>query len=114
MDTTTILIIIGIVILVAMLIGRNRVAPRGTYDDKNTRSGGSIGGGPGANDDPNTRSGGSIGGGARTYDSPDHRSSGTIGGASSGGTAKQLGGDERERPRNDDPNHRSGGSIGGN
>jgi hypothetical protein len=87
MDTTTLLIIGAIILLVIAFFMRNRVAPRGTYDDPNSRSSGSIGGGTRAYDDPNYNSGGSIGGGegsgGRTYDSPDFNSSGTIGGETS-------------------------------
>ena len=82
MDTTTIIIIAVVVVLVAMfLFRRSRPAPRGTYDDENVRSSGSIGGGTRAYDDPTTRSSGSIGGQKRGYDSPDHESSGSIGAA---------------------------------
>jgi len=81
MDTTTIIVIIAIIALIGFyLYNRNRPAPRGTYDDKNTRSSGSIGGGTRAHDDPNVRSSGSIGGGTRGYDSPQHSSGGSIGG----------------------------------
>jgi hypothetical protein len=82
MDTTTIIIIAIVVVLVAMfLFRRSRPAPRGTYDDENVRSSGSIGGGTRAYDDPTTRSSGSIAGNDRGYDSPDHESSGSIGAA---------------------------------
>lgn len=82
MDTTT-LIIIGVIValLAIFLIRRSRPAPRGTYDDENVRSSGSIGGGTRAYDDPATRSSGSIGGKDRGYDSPDHESRGSIGAA---------------------------------
>jgi len=85
MDTTAILIAIGVVAIVALyLYNRNKPAPHGTYDDKKLRSDGSIGGGTRAHDDPTMRSSGSIGGAApgddRSYDSPDHRSGGSIGG----------------------------------
>jgi hypothetical protein len=82
MDSTTMWIIIGVVALLALFFyNRNRPAPRGTYDDKNVRSSGSIGGGTRAYDDPAHRSSGSIGGAQSGYDSPEHQSSGSIGGA---------------------------------
>ncbi len=81
MNTTTIVIIVAIIALIAFyLYNRSKPAPRGTYNDKNTRSSGSIGGGTRAHDDPNVRSSGSIGGGTRSYDSPVHSSGGSIGG----------------------------------
>lgn len=81
MDTTTMIVIVAVVVLVGLfLLNRNRPAARGTYDDKNTRSSGSIGGGTRANDDPDVRSSGSIGGGTRSHNSPDHSSGGSIGG----------------------------------
>jgi hypothetical protein len=98
MDSTTLLIIVGVILfLVAMyFFNRNRpTAPRGTYDDKNYQSGGSIGGGQRTYDDPDFRSGGSIGGtstpsprasaessgsGSKTYDDDRFKSGGSIGG----------------------------------
>jgi len=81
METTTIIIIIAVIALLGFyLYNRSRPAPRGTYDDKATRSSGSIGGGTRANDDPNVRSSGSIGGGTRGHNSPQHSSGGSIGG----------------------------------
>ena len=81
MDTTTIIVIVAVVVLIGLfLYNRNRPARRGTYDDKNTRSSGSIGSGTRAHDDPEVRSGGSIGGGARGHNSPQHSSGGSIGG----------------------------------
>ena len=81
MDTTTIIVIVAVVVLVGLfLFNRNRPARRGTYDDKNTRSSGSIGGGSRAHDDPEVRSSGSIGGGTRGNNSPQHSSGGSIGG----------------------------------
>lgn len=81
METTTIVIIVAIIALIAFyLYNRNKPAPRGTYDDKDLRSNGSIGGGTRAHDDANVRSSGSIGGGTRAYDSPDQSSGGSIGG----------------------------------
>jgi hypothetical protein len=130
-DTTTIIIIVGVIALVALyLFRRSRPAPRGTYDDKNVRSSGSIGGGTRAYDDPNTRSSGSIGGRDRGYDSPDHESGGSIGAAN---RERRLDrdeldderGDERsargertrrtprtEEPKHDDDRFKSGGSFG--
>lgn len=82
MDSTTMWIVIGVVALLALFFYmRNRPAPHGTYDDKNVRSSGSIGGGARAYDDPAHRSSGSIGSSQRGYDSPEHKSSGSIGGA---------------------------------
>jgi len=84
MDSTTMWIIIAVVALLALFFyNRSRPAPRGTYDDKNVRSSGSIGGGTRAYDDPAHRSSGSIGGEQSGYDSPEHKSSGSIGGAPS-------------------------------
>lgn len=84
MDTTTIIVIIAVLALLGFyLYNRSRPAPRGTYDDKNTRSSGSIGGGTRAHDDPNVRSSGSIGGGTRGHNSPQHSSGGSIGGGPS-------------------------------
>ncbi len=81
MDTTTIIIIVAVIALIAFyLYNRSKPAPRGTYDDKDVRSSGSIGGGTRAHDDPNVRSSGSIGGGARAHDAPEHTSGGSIGG----------------------------------
>lgn len=90
MNSTTLWIILAVVVLVALyLYNRSRPAPRGTYDDPNVRSSGSIGGGPRANDDPNFTSSGSIGG-----RSTDERK------------------DEPVKPTHDDPNFKSGGSFG--
>jgi hypothetical protein len=122
-DTTTLIIIAGIVVLLALyLFRRSRPAPRGTYDDKNVRSSGSIGGGTRAYDDPKTRSSGSIGGKDRGYDSPDHESGGSIGAAN---RERRLDRDERgdlregnqrtprtEERKHDDDRFKSGGSFG--
>jgi len=90
MNSTTLWIIVAVVVLVAFyLYNRSRPAPRGTYDDPNVRSSGSIGGGTRAYDDPNVRSSGSIGGGTT-----DERK------------------DEPAKPAHDDPNFKSGGSFG--
>lgn len=84
MDTTTIIVIVAVVALLALfLYNRSRPAARGTYDDKNVRSSGSIGGGTRAYDDKNVRSSGSIGGGTRAYDAPSTHSGGSIGGGPS-------------------------------
>ena len=102
MDTTTIIIIALVVILVAMfLFRRSRPAPRGTYDDENVRSSGSIGGGTRAYDDPTTRSSGSIGGKDRGYDSPDHESSGSIGAADRERRLDREGRLDRDTPRDE-------------
>ena len=95
------LVLVGVVALFAYM-RRNRPAPQGTYDDPDTRSGGSIGGRAGrpgqrTHDDPDTRSGGSFGAtqgreGARTHDDPDIRSGGS------------FGGDEASRHRSDSRN----------
>jgi hypothetical protein len=106
MDTTTILIILGIIVLLAALFMRNRVAPRGTYDDPNARSSGSIGGGARAYEDPDVRSGGSFGGGPRAYDDPAATNSGTFGGSSGGGNTANP-------DTYDEPGVRSGGAFGG-
>ena len=90
MDSTTLIVIVIVVLLGAWLFNRfmgNRGPGTPTYDDKNTRSGGSIGGGSQrTNDDPNINSGGSIGGAhgmpsQRTNDDPNIRSGGSIGGS---------------------------------
>jgi hypothetical protein len=123
MDSTTIWIIIAVLALLALFFyNRSRSAPRGAYDDKNTRSSGSIGGGTRAYDDKNTRSSGSIGGGQRGYDSPEHESRGSIG----GNPTHQVDQNERDQDANDvtrerigsqrqydDEHSKSKGSIGG-
>lgn len=87
MDNIWIWIIVGIVALAA-IVWYQRRQPRahGSYDDKDVRSSGSIGGGK-----------------VRAYDDEDVRSSGTIGGAVR----------DEDEGAYDDPEHRSGGSIGG-
>lgn len=124
MDSTTIIIVIIIVALLALyLFRRSRPAPRGTYDDENVRSSGSIGGGTRAYDDPEHRSSGSIGGGQRGYDSPERESRGSIGGSPARRNADRESRaaertdseeeSERARPKKDDDRFKSGGSFGG-
>ncbi len=138
MDMTTILMIGGVILLIALfLFNRNRPAARGTYDDKKARSSGSIGGGTRAYDEPESRSSGSIGGGAgnstRAYDSPDHKSSGSIDGDNRGVSVSQkprtdaftpsgrLGTQDQDKEtrrrdpnaKQDDDKFKSGGSFGG-
>ncbi|MEZ4731993.1 MAG: hypothetical protein R3E79_33160 [Caldilineaceae bacterium] len=123
MDSTTILVIVVVVALIAWFFyNRSRPAPRGTYDDKRTRSSGSIGGGNRAYDDPAHRSSGSIGGGSRSYDSPKQESHGSIGGSPSSHSNRTERGqrhndairdrDDSER-HHDDERFKSKGSIGG-
>lgn len=131
MDSTTIWIIIAVVALLALFFyNRSRPAPRGTYDDKNVRSSGSIGGGTHAYDDPAYRSSGSIGGGQGGYDAPAQKSSGSIGESSNHRLDPDTPSDrlESERVRepneatrariaserqHDDDHFKSKGSIGG-
>ena len=84
MDETTIIIILGVLLLLGyILYTRSRPAPPGTYDDEDVRSSGSIGGRQKAYDDKDVRSSGSIGDGdegAKAYDDPEHRSGGSFGG----------------------------------
>jgi hypothetical protein len=123
MDTTTLLIVVGIVLLVMFLLNRSRAGVGGPplrgderprYDDPDYTSTGSIGGG-------------SPAGSSQVYNDPDYTSAGSIG----GGTLEErsVGASEpplRERSvgestesssssdrTHDDPNYRSGGSIGG-
>ncbi|HRW06429.1 MAG TPA: hypothetical protein P5121_15100 [Caldilineaceae bacterium] len=104
MDTTAILIGIVIIALLAFYFyNRSKPAPRGTYDDKRTRSSGSIGGGTRAHDDPNVRSSGSIGGGTRGHDSPEHRSGGSIGGRQQSENEPNVRRVEPEQTRTVDP-----------
>lgn len=140
MDTTTIIVIVAVVALVALwLYNRSRPAARGTYDDKDVRSSGSIGGGTRAYDDKSVRSSGSIGGGTRAYDAPEVKSSGSIGGSPAARVERaehsnrdtnisNLNDDDDDTPRlnetltrehaanthkNDDERFKSKGSIGG-
>ena len=137
MDFTTILIIVAVIALAALYFyNRSRPAPRGTYDDKEVRSSGSIGGGTRAYDDEEVRSSGSIGGGTRAYDTPEHASRGSIGGQRTDernrngvGSQNSLREDVRDeesflhdetlreddgtaRPTHNDKRHKSGGSFG--
>lgn len=83
MSSDLLWIILGLAIIIAFIwYMRNRgPAPRGTYDDPDVRSGGSIGGGDKSYDDEDVHSGGSIGGDEdKAYDDPDYRSGGSIGG----------------------------------
>lgn len=76
-------IVLGLVALAAVIwYMRNRgPAPRGTYDDEDVHSGGSIGGEDKAYDAEEVHSGGSIGGDEeKTYDDREHRSGGSFGG----------------------------------
>lgn len=105
MDTNTILLIVGLLV-VLWLASRffNRQPTNPTYDDKNTRSGGSLGGDRGqpaqrTHDDANIESGGSFGGRSgqvtpRTHDDPNTRSGGSFGGTN---------------VRSEEPQERSGG-----
>ena len=117
MDTTTLIIIGIIALLIAYLYNRNRVQPHGTYDNEDYGSSGSIGGNP-AYDDENYGSSGSIGGSSQTaHDSPDFKSGGSIGGQrpSSANNRPHVGKPQgSERPRHDSRDFNSGGSIGGN
>ena len=117
MDSTMIITIIVLLILLGLyLYNRNKPAPRGTYDDKDHRSSGSIGGGTRAYDDKDHRSSGSIGGGERAYDSPEHKSSGSIGGDNRSerrtSTNRESVTTNKERPKHDDERFKSGGSFG--
>jgi len=79
----TLWIVLGLVAVAAFIwYMQNRgPAPRGTYDEEDVRSGGSIGGEDKSYDDEDVSSGGSIGGDRdKTYDDEEHRSGGSIGG----------------------------------
>lgn len=103
MNSTTLWIIIAVLVVLAFYFyNRSRPAPRGTYNDPNFRSSGSIGGGTRANDDPNFRSSGSIGG-AQT----ERRATETVNRPSN---SQQNNGPAR--PAHDDENFKSGGSFG--
>jgi hypothetical protein len=117
MDTNAILLIIGLLILL-WVASRffNRGGPTApTYDDKNIRSGGSIGGGAGqpsqrTHDDPNIESGGSFGGSNARSNTPSSSSSSS---ANVGNRSPKPQAAPPKRGGNDDPNTRSGGSFGG-
>jgi len=137
MDTTTIIIIAVVALVALFLYNRSRPAARGTYDDKNVRSSGSVGDGTRAYDDEKVRSSGSIGGGTRAHDAPEVKSSGSIGGDNSARVeraarvenetnGRNLNDDSAPRlnenltrehadraPKNDDERFKSKGSIGG-
>ncbi len=76
--------ILLVVIALAAIIWyqRRQPRPRGTYDDKDVRSSGSIGGSRSrAYDDDEVRSSGSIGGSRQgAYDDDETKSGGSIGG----------------------------------
>ena len=135
MDFTTILIIVAVIALAALYFyNRSRPAPHGTYDDKDVRSSGSIGGGPRAYDDREHTSGGSIGD-QRTTDRTDNgvsrrnnqRDDLREENVRSGSTRRSHVRDENLRddlredvreedaaePTHDDRRHKSGGSFGG-
>lgn len=83
MDSTWLLIIAAVVALAAIVwYQRRQPRPRGTYDDEDVRSSGSVGGSrTGAYDDEDVRSSGSIGGADEgAYDDDEYRSGGSIGG----------------------------------
>lgn len=78
-----ILIVLAVVALAAVIwYQRRQPRPRGTYDDKDVRSSGSIGGSKTrAYDDEDVRSSGSIGGARKgAYDDDETTSGGSIGG----------------------------------
>lgn len=83
MDNQWLLIIGALVVLAAIVwYTRRQPRPHGTYDDKDVRSSGSIGGSQkGAYDDDDVRSSGSIGGSKEgAYDEDEYKSGGSIGG----------------------------------
>ena len=93
MDLTTLLVIGLIIVVVVMLISRNRGMGTGGSPIYTDRSGGV--------DRP-------------TYDDPGYTSSGSIGGSVAEPPAQErsVGGTTGSSRTNDDPNYRSGGSIG--
>ena len=93
MDLTTLLVIGLIVVVVVMLISRNRGFSQGGSPMYGDRTGGV--------DRP-------------TYDDPGYTSSGSFGGNGDEPSAQErsVGGTSGSRPTHDDPNYRSGGSIG--
>jgi len=93
MDLTTLLVIGLIIVVVVMLLSRNRAMGTGgspiyrdqtggvdrpTYDDTGYTSSGSFGG-DGAEAPPQERSVGGTSGSSRTHDDPNYRSGGSIG-----------------------------------
>jgi hypothetical protein len=83
MDNTWLWIILAIIAVAAIVwYQRRQPRPHGTYDDKDVRSSGSIGGSrTRAYDDKDVRSSGSIGGSREgAYDDDETRSGGSIGG----------------------------------
>ena len=93
MDLTTLLVIGLIIVVVVMLISRNRGFGAGGSPMYRDRTGGV--------DRP-------------TYDDPGYTSSGSIGGSVAEPPAQErsVGGTAGSNRTNDDPNYRSGGSIG--
>jgi hypothetical protein len=142
MEDPTFLCMLGVLLLflfvASRFFGPKRPAPPGTYDDPNTRSGGSFGTAGDRQrtyDDPNTESGGSFGAprgqvSQRSIDDPNTQSGGSFGGGgphtnetrnrSTGRAARPASPPAsrpasrgNQRPKNDDPNTKSGGSFGG-
>ena len=93
MDLTTLLVIGLIIVVVVMLISRNRRFGAGGAPIYSDRTGGV--------DRP-------------TYDDPGYTSSGSFGGSGVEPPAQErsVGDTSGSRPTHDDPNYRSGGSIG--
>ena len=93
MDLTTLLVIGLIIVVVVLLISRNRGIGSGGSPMYGDRTGGV--------DRP-------------TYDDPGYTSSGSFGGSGAEPPAQErsVGGTGGGRPTHDDPNYRSGGSIG--
>jgi hypothetical protein len=132
--STTLILIVAVALLALFLYNRRRPAPRGTYNDRDVQSSGSIGGGPKAYDKPEVESSGSIGGGPRAHDDAEHKSSGSIGGATPRRGERRTVADpskgdythaerdqhdeydrvqERRTRTHDDDDLKSGGSFGG-
>jgi hypothetical protein len=123
MDSNLILIL-GVLLIVGFVVsrflGNRNPAPPGTYDDPNTRSGGSFGGRSGqpgqrAYDDPDTESGGSFGGAGgqpkqRTFDDPNTQSGGSFGGGGpSANEREQRSSLGQSAPRSSGQSGREGG-----
>ena len=103
MNSTTMWIVLAVIVLLVLYFyNRSRPAARGTYNDPNVSSSGSIGGGPRAHDDPNFQSSGSIGGSPsigpneQTFSRP----------------SNSAPNEQPARPKHDDENFKSGGSFG--